>query len=204
MPLIEAQPDALAKVYAEALFDLAAQDGKGPEAAEVVLGELEDILELARENPLFNEFLASRVLPAHKRDTSLAKILEGRASDLTIRFLRLLNRKNRLSHLPAITAALLHKVSAALGRVEIDLYTATKLEGEDLDSVRDQIQSTLGKNVVLHTYAEPAMLGGVKLRIGDRLIDDSLATQLRRVQARLNDQGAAAVRANSARIIDNA
>ncbi len=203
MPLIEAQPDALSKVYADSVYDLAARDG-GPEGAEGILGELEDILELARENPLFNEFLASRVLPSHKRDGALDNIFTGRVSDLTVRFLRLLNRKNRLSHLPAITASLAQKVSTALGRVEVDLHTATALEGEELESVREQIQATLGKNVVLHTYIEPAMLGGIKLRIGDRLIDDSLSTQLRRVQARLHDQGAAEVRANASRIIDNA
>jgi len=210
MPLIDAQPDALARVYADALFELAAgdkggRDGAGSaEDAEAVLGELEDILELARGDHLFNEFLASRVVGTDARDAALQNIFDGKASDLTVRFLRLLNEKNRLAHLPAITAALSERVQKALGRLEVDITTATPLAGDDFAMVRARVADALGRNVVLHAYTDPSMIGGVKFRVGDRLIDDSIATHLRRVKARLADDGASAVRARAADIIDNA
>jgi F-type H+-transporting ATPase subunit delta len=201
MPLTEANPDAIAKVYAKSLFELASEAG-GREQAETVLGELEDILELARADAKFNEFLATRVIPTDSRDASLVKILEGKASGLTVRFLRLLNRKDRLGHLPPIVTALESLVQEAFGRVEVDLFTAEAIDDATKASFRDTLASKLGKEIILHAYTEPAMLGGVKLRIGDRLVDDSLVTQLSRMRDRLNTDGNSRLRANAQRVLE--
>ena len=70
---MKTQPDALARVYAGALFETA--DGAGGQSAvESTLAELEDILELARENTAFGEFLSSQILSAPERSASLAAI----------------------------------------------------------------------------------------------------------------------------------
>ena len=130
--------------------------------AEETLGELEDILELARADAKFNEFLATRVIPSESRDASIVKILEGRASDLTTRFIRLLNRKDRLGHLPPIVSAFESMVQEAFGRVEVDLFTAESIDDATRDALRDTLASKLGKEIILHAYTEPAMLGGVK------------------------------------------
>ncbi|MBY0262493.1 MAG: F0F1 ATP synthase subunit delta, partial [Phycisphaerales bacterium] len=122
MPLIHSEPDALARIYSSALLDMAKPDGQGQ--IENVLGELEDILEMARADRSFSEFLASRILPAAKREQSLKSILGGRVSDLTLRFLLVLNEKDRLSHLPAIVGAYQQAVQESYGRVEVDVYTA--------------------------------------------------------------------------------
>jgi len=84
MPLSQAHPDALAHTYARSLLELANAEG-GQEAVERTLGELEEILELSRSEASFGEFLASRVLSAKARSSSLGSIFEGRASDLTLR-----------------------------------------------------------------------------------------------------------------------
>src|SRR5690349_12671435 len=97
MPLTEAQPDALAHTYARSLFELVNSKG-GRTAVEETQAELEDILELARQDRRFNEFLASQVLGTEERSASLLKIFKGRISDLTLRFLLVLNRKGRLPH----------------------------------------------------------------------------------------------------------
>ncbi len=201
MPLTEANPDAIANVYAKSLFELAVAEG-GNVQAESVLGELEDILEIARGDATFSEFLASRVIPTASRDASLVKILDRNASDLTLRFLRLLNRKGRLGHLHPITTAFESLVQDAFGRVEVDLFTAEALDESAKSTFRDTLASRLGKEIILHTYTEPAMLGGVKLRIGDRLVDDSLVSQLSRMRDRLNTDGSSRVRSTAAQVIE--
>jgi len=203
MPLTESNPDALARVYAQSLFELAEADG-GRDRAEEILGELEDVLELARTDAGFSEFLATRVIATADRDATLVKIFEGRASDLTLRFLRLLNRKDRLSHLPPIASAYESLVQAAFGRVEVDLFTAEAIDESTRASFQSTLSSKLGKDVILHAYTEPAMLGGVKLRIGDQLVDDSLASQLSRMRDQLTTDGSATVRSRASRIIDEA
>lgn len=197
MPLIETEPDALAQIYAESLFELA----RDADQIEAVAEELGGVMEIARNDAGFNEFLASRTVTTESREASLRKILDARVSDLTLRFLLLLNAKGRLSHLPAIAAAFDRRVQDALGRVEVDVYTAEPMETEQRDSVGERIASKLGKQIALHTYVEPAMLGGIKIRMGDRLIDDSLATRLRRIHDRVARDGGAALRAKAQRVI---
>jgi F-type H+-transporting ATPase subunit delta len=200
MPLIDAAPDALARTYAQSLFELAKERG-GAAATEQTLGELEDILELARAEPKFGEFLASLILPAKSRSTSIQKILRGRASDLTVNFLLVLNEKDRLSHLPSIVAAFEQLVQESFGRVEVDVYTATPIDQGQLNDIRSRLQSVLKREPVMHAYVDESLLGGLRLQIGDQLIDASVATRLRKMRERLAGAGAAQVRARADKLV---
>ncbi len=201
MPLIEKEPDALADIYATSLYQLADQAG-GRGAIETTLGELEDVLEIARRDKHFSEFLASRVVPASQRAQSLDRILKGRCSDLTLRFLQVLNDKGRLSHLTAIVGAFDRQVQEKFGRIEVDVYTASPASSDELASIRQQLQQRLGREPVLHAYVDAGMIGGLKLQIGDQLIDGSVATQLRRLKDQFAQRGAAAMRAKLDRLIE--
>lgn len=198
MPLIEAAPDALAKVYAKGLFEAAEKQAGG---AEGVLGELEDILEMARNNKDFSEVLASRLIDADKRDASLVRLFKGRVSEHTLSFLRLLNRKGRLGHLAPITGALDAIVQERFGRVEVDVFTAAPIGQSEMDTIRNRLTETLGKQVVLHPYTDSSMIGGVKLRMGDQLIDASVRAELNRMRDRLLGQSGS-VRARAKDILD--
>lgn len=200
MPLIESQPDALAHIYARSLFELAETKGGRP-MIESVLGQLEDILELARTDAKFNEFLASRALPAKQRDESLTRIFTGRTDPVVVNFLRTLNEKGRLGHLPAIVAAFDAQAQAKFGRVEVDVYTAEPLSAEGLASIRQKLSTSLNKDVVVHPYTDASMIGGVKFRIGDQLVDASIATQVRRLRDQLESHGAAELRSRASRAI---
>lgn len=201
MPLIEAAPDALARTYALSLFELAQAAG-GQAKIEEVQGELEDILELARADRRFGEFLASRILPAKARGEALNRIFRGRVSDLTVNFLLVLNNKGRLGHLAPIAAAFDELVQETVGRVEVDVYTASPLGADELESIKARLREVLGREPVVHPYTDGSMLGGIKLQIGDQLIDGSLATRLRKMRELLETSGASAVRAKAERIIE--
>lgn len=201
MPLTDAQPDALAQTYAYSLFELA--NGKGGRSAvEETQSELEDILELARQDKRFNEFLASRVLGTEDRSTSLMNIFKGRINDLTLRFLLVLNEKGRLPHLPAIAAAFDNIVQKKFGRVEVDVFTAAPMSPDELRGVRDRLGQSLGKEVIVHPYTDGSMIGGVKFRIGDQLVDGSVATRLRKLRDQLAVEGSAKLRSRIDRLID--
>ncbi|PCI06918.1 ATP synthase F1 subunit delta [bacterium] len=202
MPLIEAQPSALAKVYAKSLFEVAQQHG-GQENAESILGELEDIVELARSNRAFSELLASRLIDSGKRDASLERMFAGKVSDLTLKFLRQLNRKGRLVNLSQIATAMDELVQSQFGRIEVDVFTATPISTGELESVRSQLSASLGKEVIMHPYTDSSMLGGIKLRMGDQLIDASIQAQLRKMRDGLLDTGSAEVRGRSSDILQD-
>jgi len=200
MPLIEAEPDAVAQTYARSLFELAEREG-GQQRTEDVLGELEDILEIARSDAQFGEFLSSRVVDAGAREGTLKTIFEGRASDLTVRFLMVLNRKGRLGAIAAVVAAYDAIVQERFGRVEVDVYTPAPAEPGQLEGVKDRLASLLGKEIVLHPYTDEKMIGGIKLRIGDQLIDGSVETQIRRLRDRFAAGGRDQIRAGAERFL---
>ncbi|MEM1071268.1 MAG: ATP synthase F1 subunit delta [Planctomycetota bacterium] len=201
MPLTDTKPDALANLYAKSIYELASEKG-GREAVEQVAGELEDLIELAREDARFSEFLSSRVLKRGDRTQSLRTILDGRVHEITLKTLLVLNDNGRLGHLIPIVAALDEIAQRSFGRIEVDLYTADPIDADQLGRIKQQLDGTLGKETVVHPYTDPKMLGGVKLQIGDRLIDASLATQLRRFHDQLTGEGSARLRAAADRAIE--
>jgi F-type H+-transporting ATPase subunit delta len=195
------QTDAVAHVYARSLYELADEAGGEKKVTEIA-GELEQICELARGDRTFAEFLASPIIDRAGRGETLRTIFRDRISDLALRFLLVLNDKGRLGHLEPINAALDQLVQEAHGRVEVDVYTVAPLGDDQLTFIRKRIEEALGKEPVLHPYTDETMLGGLKLRIGDQLIDGSVATRLRRMRQNLMSQGASAVRERFGQIIE--
>ncbi len=196
MPLIEAQPTALAKVYAKSLFELA-QSQDGQQNAEEILGELEDIIEIARNDRSFNELLASRLIDSEKRDASIERMFSGKVSPLTLNFLRQLNRKDRLANLSQIAVAMDELVQNQFGRIEVDVFTASPISASELESVRKRLSDSLGKEVIMHPYTDSSMLGGIKLRMGDQLIDGSIQAELRKLRETLLTKGSGEIRGRS-------
>jgi len=194
-----AQTDAISRVYASSLFDLASAKG-GQSEIESVAGELESIVEMARGDAKFAEFLSSQILSKDKRRASLRTIFEGRCSDLVLRFLLVCNDKGRLNKLDGIAASYDELLQEHYGRVEVDVFTATGLDPKQLDALRDRLKSAIGKEPILHAYTDESLIGGMKLLIGDQLIDASVASRLRKMGDQLATSGAPAVRARSAEI----
>lgn len=200
MPLIESKPDAVAIVYAQALFNSVHAKG-GQAAVEQTLAELEGLMDLARSDKRFNEFLASRIIGVEKRSASLGHMLFGKVSDPTARFLQVLNEKGRLASFPAVVEAFDTIAQESFGRVEVDVYTATPLSDSDKAALTQQLQAKLGKPPVLHAYTDPSMLGGIRIQIGDKLIDASLGTRLAQLRERISEHGLPTLRAAADRII---
>jgi F-type H+-transporting ATPase subunit delta len=199
------QYDELAYVYARSLFELA-EDAGGLEKIGEVLEELEVIVELSRSDSDFREFLSSPIIGLGPRQKALKSIFDGRISDLVLRFLLVTNSKGRLGHIDQITGALGALVQEAHGRIEVDVITASGGEAspELLEAVRSRVQSVLGKEPVLHHYSDPTMIGGIKMRIGDQLVDGSVATRLRRMKEEILGKGATQVRSESERFLEGA
>lgn len=201
MAALETQSDALAQVYARSLFEMAEARG-GREQVEEIGDELEQLVEITRNDDRFVEFLRSAILPAEARGKSLRAMFEGRVSPLTLHFLLVLNEKGRLPHLAAIATGYDELLQEKFGRVEVDVFTAGPIESGALESIKDRVRQSLGKEPVLHHYTDEAMIGGLKLRIADQLIDGSIATRLRKMREQLARNGTARVRSRAAQIIE--
>lgn len=190
---MSANADALAKVYARSLFELATDAG-GTDKLMEVADELEQICELAREDKKINLFLSSPIVDVKARGKALSAIFTNRITDLMLRFLLVLNNKGRLDRLESIETAFDQLVQEAFGRIEVDVITPVAIDAELIATIKEKISTVLGKEPVLHPYVDESLLGGIKLRIGDQLIDGSVQTRLRKLSEELKNNGGAAVR----------
>ncbi len=202
MPLFESPPEAVDRVYAESLFELAEAEG-GRERLETLSGELDELVELTRATPELSEFLASQILAPEDRARSLERMFEGTLSSLLLRTLLVLNRKERLPRLLSIVSAYQEMVQERFGRVEVDIHTRHPLAQEQLDAIRDRLSAALGREPIIYPYTDATMLGGVRMQIGDRLFDDSIGAQLRRMSESLKKHGAARIRERAEAAFDD-
>lgn len=197
------QSDSLARVYAKSLYELAEQAGGRDKIVEVG-DELEQVVELARSERTLDEFMRSPIVKKADRMSVINQLFSDRVTDLTLRFLLVLNDKGRLGHLDAITSAFDQLVQEAFGRVEVDVFTPTALSADQRDRIRDSVQNALGKEPVVYAYTDPGMIGGIKLRIGDQLVDGSVATRLRRMRDQILGSGPATLAERLDELVDGA
>lgn len=191
-----AAPSEVATVYANALFELARSAG-GDAGASEMGEEVASLCGIVRADARLRRFVESPVIGAEKRGKALERMLKGRVSDRLLTFLLVLNRKGRLGALLAVGDAYDTALQQAFGKAEVDVYTVDGAapSAESQQAMRERIRAATGKDPVFHFYADPHMVGGVKFRIGDQLVDGSVATRLRRMRSALIEKGGARVRA---------
>jgi F-type H+-transporting ATPase subunit delta len=199
---VNKQSDALANVYARSLFELATEAGGNDKVVEIA-DELEQICDLITSNQQIGLFFSSPIIDSTKRKEALSAIFSNRITDLALRFLLVLNNKGRLNHLRQIEIAYDQLVQDAMGQIEVDIFTPTEIDADSINSIKDKVQQMLGKEPILHSYVDAAMLGGIKLRIGDQLIDGSVQTKLRRLSERIQSGGSVAIRERFENYLEN-
>jgi len=188
----------VAESYAQALFELAQADGR----LESIARELGEIDELINEHPDVAALFAHQTIDTARRGQTLRRLFEGRVDDLIMRFLLLLNDKGRLDQIAAIRSALERRLKTARGEVDVEVTAASPLTPEQLRAVGERISGMIGQRAVVHLRMDAALIGGLRIRIGDRLIDGSVATQLRRLARELRVKGHDAVRQAAPRLME--
>jgi len=185
--------DALAKVYARSLFELAEKTG-GNETVLEIADELEQISDLTKQHREMSLFFSSPAIGETSRLKAIKAIFEDKITALTLRFLLVLNSKGRLGHLQAISNAYGQLLQESLGKVDVDVFTPTAIDVDSIAHIKQHLVNAIGKEPIIHPYIDNEMIGGIKFRIGDQLIDGSVQTKLRRISASIQAGGLKAIR----------
>lgn len=181
-----AATDSVSRVYAQALLELAEEAGQ----LDAIAQEVADLSVLLAGNDDLRRLFDSRAIGTEARGQMIERVFQGKVSVTLYQFLRVVNAKNRLDALPAIFVAFGEKLDDKRGIVKVDAHVATALDAGQADRVAAAVGDSLGgKKVVLNQHIDPSLIGGLKLQIGDEMIDASVATQLKLVQRRLIETG---------------
>ena len=176
------QHSTVALTYARSLLELADERGEVEPVAND-MGALKQILE---ENPVFADFLRDPGISSEERQSVLDKMFGDDTQPLVKRFLKLMNDRDRLGELPAVVDAFEYLLDQKLGKIEVDVTVAQKLSDDELEHVRGRVGETLGgKEAVVHQYVDESIIGGMILRVGDKVVDASVRRQLDAMRERL-------------------
>jgi F-type H+-transporting ATPase subunit delta len=164
----------IARNYAQALLTLGMKAGTVDD-----FGALMNALATAvRENVLLRRFLeAPQVAPPVKREI-LKRALSQAAPRLFVLFIDKLVDNRRQALLPEIAIEYGNLVDAHEGRVHANVMVARPPRPGEADELSKRLSDALGKSVVAHLQVNPAILGGVVVRLGDTVMDGSVRRRL--------------------------
>lgn len=191
MPATASTSDAAGRVYAQALVELAESEGQ----LDGVADEVAELSQLIDDNADLRRLIENPILEQSARAGMIERVFEGNVSDLLYRFLHVVNRKDRLASLSGICAALANIVAERRNQLEVNAFVAKPLDQAAAGRVADGIGASLSKEVTLVQHVDESLIGGLKLRIGDQMIDASVQSQLRRIEQQLMAAGREKARA---------
>ena len=171
--------------YANALFELALDD----KAVDAVKQDLEQFDALVAGSPDLNRLVRSPVFGADEQLRALAAILDKAGiKGLAANFLRVITTNRRLFAVRDMIRA--YRVLAARhkGEVTAEVTVAEPLSDKNLDALRDALKSvTGGKEIDFDVKVEPAIIGGLIVKVGSRMVDSSLRTKLNAIKIAMKE-----------------
>lgn len=169
-----------ARRYAEAAFQVAERDAS-VDAWLTALAFADERLAA----PEAMRILASPAVPAAARLRILDRLLDGQVVGKPQHLLALLVRRGRIELLPAVRREFRRLHHHRQNIVEATVTSAVALTPSDADALRDRLAALTGSRVELCQEVDPELLGGLSVRIGDRLIDGSVRGRLERLRSEL-------------------
>ena len=169
------------KKYAQAIFSAA---DKTDQLSDTIQ-RLDILLNIYASSPEFRMFLQSRrIAPADKLKI-LQKVLMDILSDLELDLLNHLLQEGQIHLLEDVIKRFSFIAESAKTTLKVRVSTAEQMNSEELSDVVQSIEQKLGRTVDVDALVDPEILGGVKFRIGNTIVDGSIATRLRKLESSL-------------------
>ena len=174
---------AVVRRYAQALYD---QLG-GPDDATVVLQALQDVADLWASSEELQKLLRNPAVAVEERLDTLSRLLRGGIPGHLRDMLRMVLERRRHAVIPLLPSTFADVMDEHDGVKRVTVISATPLQSEQRRALQALAAKLAGHAVRLYEQVDPAIIGGVRLRIGDRLVDISLQGQLQRLVKNIVD-----------------
>ncbi|THB62698.1 MAG: F0F1 ATP synthase subunit delta [Desulfovibrio sp.] len=167
----------VARRYAKALFAMGKK--KGLDELKTYGKDLDALAQVLEDSPELLRVFRNPIFSADEKRTVVEKVLgQAGVSNIVKNFCFLLADKDRLAELPDIAAVYSAQLDEEDGVVRGQLITAVELAGDKQEAVKAKLESQSGRKLVLDFGVDPAILGGVVVKVGERVMDASLRAQL--------------------------
>jgi F-type H+-transporting ATPase subunit delta len=169
---------SLAGRYASALFDLA-RDQRQIDSVSRSLDALSQALLDSKE---FAELIASPLVSREEAGKAFGALAPELGLDpITTNFLGVLARNGRKNELRSVIRAFGRLAAEHRGETSAEIVTARPLNDDQMAALKAQLRSRAGRDVAIDPTVDPAILGGIVVKLGSQMIDASIRTKLNRL-----------------------
>lgn len=172
----------VSKTYGEALFELAVEKNK----VDVFMEEIIRLKDVLAQNMDFGRFMNHPKILKEEKVEVLRNVLKGRISDELTGFFTLIVTKDRYGEVDGILDYFLMEVKKYKGIGIAQVTTATQLREDQKAKVEQRLlQTTSYRQMEMHYAVDESLIGGMVIRIGDRVVDSSIKTRLNELTRQL-------------------
>ncbi len=169
----------IANRYASALFELADEQS----LLDNVADDLASLTAVIDDSQDLQRLVRSPVLNRAEQGKAMAAILDAmEVNDLTKRFVGLIAQNRRLFALTDMIKGYLDELARRRGEVTAEVTAARSLSESQIAALQETLQRALGGKVSIDHAVDPALIGGMVVKVGSRMVDTSLRTQLNKMQ----------------------
>ena len=172
---------SLSRRYAQALF-LSSQEKNLLDEVETELKMVVASIKGSRE--LFR-IISRDIIPTEEKKALLVKLFQGKISPQTMNFIKLVMDKHREKYLQEMLSEYIVLADTARNMLEAEVKTAVEMSPQQQELLKKQLSTYTGKDVRLNIELDPSLLGGVMIKIGDKVYDGSARQQLQALKERL-------------------
>ncbi len=164
----------VSKTYGEALFEIAMEA-----EPQELMNEINQIQDIWKQNPDFDRLMKHPGIPKKEKLQVIKEVFGGRISKELLGFLEVVIQKERYSELPAIFEYFINKVKEVKGIGVAYVSTAVELTEAQKSQVQAKLlETTSYKTMEMHYSVDAALIGGMVIRINDRVVDSSIRSKL--------------------------
>jgi len=174
-PIHDVGAEKIARVYAEALLNQAQKRGQEQEILEELRSLINDVFSA---HPELEEFLVHGAIGRENKAKAIESTFAGRANELLVNFLLVLNDHDRLELLRESAFRYSKLLDERLGRVRVQVRSAVALTSDQEQRLIGELRQAFRLDPVLEPAVDPELLGGLVVRVGDWVYDASVRTRL--------------------------
>lgn len=139
---------------------------------------LEEATEAVAGNAKLTATLKDAGLSSVDKDKALAAVLSSETPVELLNLLKLMGQEDDLSLLPQMAGALTEAVSGQQAPLKAEITSAVELDSANQKKIRSMLIAQYGEGLIFNFQVDPSLMGGLRIRVGDHLIDNSVASRL--------------------------
>ena len=169
----------ISKTYGDALLEIATEEKK----TDLLFEEVSAVMNILDDNPEFGKLMNNPRISVDEKQKVMSNVFEGRISGELMGFFTMVINKGRYDHIDEILTYFQDEVKKIKGIGVAYVTTPYELSQPQKKSVEKKLLETAGyKQMEMHYDIDPELVGGMRIRIGDRVVDSSIHTKILKMQ----------------------